>query len=178
MLTSTTLCCPSLLSHQSVQASRWPSYSRHGSPFATVCFLAATLVIQSHLAHPIVSIRSLHIHLSPYTFHSFIMFSKSRSLLPLFFVLYAVVQGKPHLNPQRHQHHSRAVASGSSKIGIVYDSNNNLGAFSGRIGFSVDWSPLPLASSNGLNLGGFIPQLWTFQDSNRESPYRHTPVPY
>ena len=104
------------------------------------------------------------------------MFSKSRSLLSFFFVFCAVVQGKPHLNPQRHQHHSRAVASGSSNIGIVYDSNNNLGAFSGRIGFSVDWSPLPLASSDGLDLGTFIPQLWTFQDGNREWQYRHTHV--
>lgn len=61
--------------------------------------------------------------------------------------------------------------SGSSNIGIVYDSTSDLTAFSGNLAFSVDWSPLPLSSSDNLDLGTFIPQLWTFQDSNREPPY-------
>ena len=121
---------------------------------------------------------AIYILLSSDTFHSFIMLSTSRSLFFLFSVLCTLVQAKPHANPQRHHHHNRAVAtpdsdatteSASSSIGIVYDDSSSLGAFSGRIGFSVDWSPTPLGSSDGLDLGTFIPQLWTFQDSNRES---------
>ena len=105
------------------------------------------------------------------------MFFTSRSILFLLSILCTIIQAKPHANPQRHQHHGRAVAARASdattesKVGIVYDGDSNLKAFSGRLGFSVDWSPLPLGSSNGLNLGTFIPQLWTFQDSNRESPF-------
>ena len=108
------------------------------------------------------------------------MFFTSRSTLSLLSVLCTVIQAKPHANPQRHQHHNRAVAARASdattesKVGIVYDGNSNLKAFSGRLGFSVDWSPLPLDSSDGLDLGTFIPQLWTFQDGNRESPYCYT----
>ena len=59
------------------------------------------------------------------------------------------------------------TSSSSASIGILYDSTSDLSAFSGKVGFSVDWSPLPLSSSDGLDLGTFIPQLWTFQDSNR-----------
>ena len=110
------------------------------------------------------------------------MFLTSRSTLSFLSILCTVIQAKPHANPQRHQHHSRAVAARASdattesKVGIVYDSDSNLKAFSGRLGFSVDWSPLPLDSSDGLDLGTFIPQLWTFQDSNRESPYCFTSI--
>lgn len=102
------------------------------------------------------------------------MFSTSRSILSLLPFLCTVTQAKPHANPHRHQHHGRAAAARVSNVGIVYDGDSNLEAFSGRLGFSVDWSPLPLDSSDGLDLGTFIPQLWTFQDSNRESPYCHT----
>ena len=100
-----------------------------------------------------------------------------QSLLSLFSLLCSLVQAKPHANPQWHHHHSRASsakADSGSKIGLVYDGTSNLGAFSGKIGFSVDWSPLPLSSADNLNLGAFIPQLWTFQDSNRELLHRQT----
>lgn len=111
------------------------------------------------------------------------MLSTSWSLLSLFLIFGTVVKAQPHANPHGRYHHSRAVVprasdatsdSQNSNIGIVYNDNSNLGAFSGKIGFSVDWSPTPLDSSNGLDLGTFIPQLWTFQDSNRESPPSQT----
>ena len=104
------------------------------------------------------------------------MLSTSQSLLFLF-LFCNLVQGKPHANPHRHGQtvprsaspdSDATTVSSSSKIGLVYDGTSQLGAFSGKIGFSVDWSPTPLSSSNNLNLGTFIPQLWTFQDSNRE----------
>ena len=107
------------------------------------------------------------------------MFSNLWFLPSLLFLL-CTVQAKPHANLPRHHHRSRAVAarasgataeSSDANIGIVYDGSSDLGAFSGRVGFSVDWSPSPLDSSDGLDLGTFIPQLWTFQDSNRESPH-------
>lgn len=105
------------------------------------------------------------------------MLSTSQSLLSFFSLLCSFAQAKPHANAHRHQHSSGAVAvrapsSDTPNIGIVYDGTSQLGAFSGRIGFSVDWSPLPLSSSDGLDLGTFIPQLWTFQDSNRELQYQ------
>lgn len=93
-------------------------------------------------------------------------------MLFFFSILCTFVQAKPHANPQKHRHENRAAASSvTTNVGIVYDGTSNLGAFSGKIGFSVDWSPTPLSSSNGLSLGEFIPQLWTFQDSNHLNPW-------
>lgn len=105
------------------------------------------------------------------------MFSTSQSFFYFLSLLCTTVQAKPHANPHRHQHSVRApststtTGSSSPSVGIVYDSTTDLGAFSGNIAFSTDWSPIPLDSSDGLDLGTFIPQLWTFQDSNRELPY-------
>ena len=123
------------------------------------------------------------------------MLSTSPSLFSFISLFCTLVQAKPHAHAQWHQHSSRALAgpvssttttssssppsaspssgtttgSSSPDIGILYDGTSDLAAFSGKIAFSVDWSPLPLSSSDGLDLGNFIPQLWTFQDSNRES---------
>ncbi|KAF6227147.1 hypothetical protein HO133_008589 [Letharia lupina] len=128
------------------------------------------------------------------------MWSTSQSLFSFFSVLCTLVQAKPHANPQWHHRHSRGVAasptssttttttstsptpstpqssgttsdSSSPNIGILYDSTSDLSAFSGQVGFSVDWSPIPLSSSDNLDLGTFYPQLWTFQDSNHLNPW-------
>ena len=131
-----------------------------------------------YLVDPIAFCLSLKIIVSSDILHSFIMSSTSRSLFSFFSVFCTLVQAKSHGNAHWHRHSSRAavVPAGSSSpnIGVVYDGTSQLGAFSGKIGFSVDWSPLPLSSSDNLNLGTFMPQLWTFQDSNRESPYHQT----
>ena len=109
------------------------------------------------------------------------MLSTSLSLFSFFSVIATLAHAKPHAHRHWHQQASRAdstsdstTSSGSTNIGILYDGSSDLSAFSGKIGFSVDWSPVPLSSSNGLDLGTFIPQLWTFQDGNRESQY-HQP---
>lgn len=105
------------------------------------------------------------------------MLSTPQSLLIFLSLLCTLVQAKPHANAHRHQHSARAPSSGtttgssSPSVGIVYDSTSDLGAFSGNIAFSTDWSPIPLGSSDGLDLGTFIPQLWTFQDSNHLNPW-------
>ena len=106
------------------------------------------------------------------------MLSTSPSFLSFFSILCALVQAESHGKAHWYRHSGRPASvqarSSNSKIGIVYDGTSELNAFSGEIGFSVDWSPLPLSSSDNLDLGTFIPQLWTFQDSNRKSPYHQT----
>ena len=102
----------------------------------------------------------------------------------LFLVLCTFVQAKPHarVKSHGHQHSNHQVAarspspssgsttdSSNSKIGLLYDGTSDLDAFSGKVGFSVDWSPVPLSSSDNLDLGTFIPQLWSYLDSNRKS---------
>ncbi|KAM0794274.1 glycosyl hydrolase catalytic core-domain-containing protein [Usnea florida] len=106
----------------------------------------------------------------------------------LLLVFCAFVQAKPHARakPHGHQHSNHQVAarspspssgsttdSSSSKIGLLYDGTSDLDAFSGKVGFSVDWSPVPLSSSDNLDLGTFIPQLWSYLDSNHLDPWNN-----
>ena len=105
------------------------------------------------------------------------MLSPPQSLFSFLSLLCTLTQAKPHANPLWHHHHRRAgaasTASSNPSIGILYDGTSDLDAFSGKVGFSVDWSPVPLSTYSNLDLGTFIPQLWGL-DNNRESPYRQT----
>ena len=112
------------------------------------------------------------------------MLSTLQFISALLLALCAFVQAKPHARAKSHghQHSKHEVAarspspssgsttdSSSPKIGLLYDGTSDLDAFSGKVGFSVDWSPVPLSSSDNLDLGTFIPQLWSYLDSNRKS---------